>query len=176
MTNDIPRTFYFKPDDQKKWRACAAQRAYKWQQDYPELFDDHDVLTVVHQPETGFVEWVVAIELFSRFNLCSIWGGGSGLFRPKNHEGLKARKVRLFQELVPDEKDRQFLVGGHDFHMGSPPDLLVYPQDKSRYFFVEVKGPGDRLRPTQKSFFPAIEKRLNVLVHTVKCLPETEKP
>ena len=36
------------------------------------------------------------------------------------------------------------------------PDLLVYARDFSDRFFCEVKGPGDRLRPEQKSKLGAL--------------------
>ena len=37
-----------------------------------------------------------------------------------------------------------------------PPDLLMYAQDLSDWFFCEVKGPGDRLRAEQLSKFEAL--------------------
>lgn len=41
------------------------------------------------------------------------------------------------------------------FTAGEPqcPDLLVYAPDRSDWFFVEVKGPRDRLRPKQRDYF-----------------------
>lgn len=36
------------------------------------------------------------------------------------------------------------------------PDLLMYSPDESNFFFCEVKGPNDRLRPKQEKYFAAI--------------------
>ena len=47
------------------------------------------------------------------------------------------------------------------------PDLLVYTPDGSRFWFAEVKGPGDSLRLIQKASHQAIRKRLGVPVEVI---------
>ena|ERR1700722_4380453 len=50
-----------------------------------------------------------------------------------------------------------------------PPDLFVVDK-KNRFFFVEVKLPGDRLNPKQVAFNRKIERYLN------RCLPHSRAP
>jgi hypothetical protein len=38
------------------------------------------------------------------------------------------------------------------------PDLFVYSQGYSDWFFCEVKGPRDKISETQKKFYEALEK------------------
>jgi hypothetical protein len=49
-----------------------------------------------------------------------------------------------------------------------PPDLLVYMPKTSRYWFAEVKGPGDRLSTKQVRSHDAILRRLGVPVEIIE--------
>ena len=56
-----------------------------------------------------------------------------------------------------------------EFHVQLP-DLLVYAPDRSRFWFAEVKGPGDRLRDVQKRSHARIVERLGVPVDVVRVI------
>ena len=53
-----------------------------------------------------------------------------------------------------------------------PPDLLVYTPDYSRFWFAEVKGPGDKLGDAQKFSHEAIRVRLGVRVELIRIAAE----
>ena len=44
-----------------------------------------------------------------------------------------------------------------DKFRGQGPDLFVYKPGKADWFFVEVKGPTDRIRDSQAELFKALE-------------------
>jgi hypothetical protein len=48
--------------------------------------------------------------------------------------------------------------GKAGFGRRQAPDLLVYAPDLSEFYFCEVKGPKDRLRPVQIEYFRAMAK------------------
>jgi len=49
-----------------------------------------------------------------------------------------------------------------------PPDLFVYVPQTSRYWFAEVKGPGDRLSGKQIRSHDAITRELGVPVEIIE--------
>jgi len=54
------------------------------------------------------------------------------------------------------------------------PDLLVYAPDYSSFFFCEVKGPGDTVRPKPAEFFRVIESKCGkpvVIARFIRCEP-----
>ena len=48
------------------------------------------------------------------------------------------------------------------------PDLLAYAPDHSNWFFIEVKGPSDRLRPVQRDYFAAVAEVTGRPVYQVR--------
>jgi len=57
-----------------------------------------------------------------------------------------------------------------------PPDLLVFDPGFTRFSFVEVKGPGDRLRPSQEQSHAAIRAQLGVPVELITVRQINEPP
>ena len=48
------------------------------------------------------------------------------------------------------------------FREETPNDPKIVYRDPRRWFFVEVKGPGDRVRPNQKAFWRAVAERTDL--------------
>jgi hypothetical protein len=127
--------------------------ATEWLGDYPGLFDQDDLRLAANQPANHFCEWFTAIHLFHRDNAVSLvekYGFG-------NH----ARKVNIFQRLIPGDQRKSLLSIAEEFKVQLP-DLLVFPPDGASYSFAEVKGPGDRISPRQATSHRAIRARLGV--------------
>lgn len=124
------------------WRA--------WARKYPMLFDALDAKNAATQAPLGyhFFEWMAAIAIFE-------WTGCQVLVM-KYHLLRHKQKAELFRRLVPQRVLRLFAQPGR-FGRVQGPDLFVYDRDRD-WFFCEVKGPRDRLRPKQRAFFRALEE------------------
>ena len=117
-----------------------------WYDKYPQLFDGRDL----DQVKTGaalnyhFVEWLSAIVLHVSTGYYSLVSKYDSL----NHQ----RKQALLKELVSTELYETVIQNRKS---GGPqcPDLLMYHPDKNNWFFCEVKGPGDRMRKSQRDYF-----------------------
>lgn len=95
-----------------------------------------------------FVDWLAAIVLHHATGYLSVWD----YERPKNARVAEVIERVLPTEIVPMLPDRK--EHGH----AQPPDLLMYAADFSDWFFCEVKGPGDRLKPEQRKKFAALTR------------------
>ena len=117
-----------------------------WFDKYPQLFDGRDLDLVKTQAAltNHFVEWLAAIVLYSSTGYYSLISH----YEIPNHE----RKHALLKELVPTDLYEAILQNRDS---GGPqcPDLLMYHPDKSNWFFCEVKGPGDRMRKSERDYF-----------------------
>jgi hypothetical protein len=129
------------------WRTGTL--AAEWAGRYPELFDELDVRLVETQAQFGhhFVEWLAAILLYHTTGYLSLVS--------KSEFDKHRRKREIVEKVLPADvvtvlRDRTKL----GYVQG--PDLLVYARDFSDWFFCEVKGPGDRLRPVQERKFEAL--------------------
>lgn len=70
--------------------------------------------------------------------------------RPKNARVAEVVERVLPAEIVPILSDRE------KHRRAQPPDLLMYAPDFSDWFFCEVKGPDDSLKPEQRRKFAAL--------------------
>jgi hypothetical protein len=120
-----------------------------WARQYPILFDELDSRNAASQAVLGyhFFEWMAAIAVFE-------WTGYRVLVK-KYHLRRHERKVEIFRRLVPERVYRLF-AQPRRFGKTQGPDLFVYNRNRD-WFFCEVKGPRDRLRPGQRAFFSALE-------------------
>lgn len=131
------------------------------------LFDCGNLTNALGQHEFGwhFAEWWTAIQLYQKYQLLSLVGKYAGRY-PIADQKLRQWRLRRFQEVIPDKKKQDFLRNGRlssasrDKRLIKLPDLLVYTPDKRNYAFVEVKGPGDSLKPEQRKSFDRIKKCL----------------
>lgn len=132
--------------------------AAQWASLYPQLFDDDDLRITRLQPRNHFSEWLTAIHLFHRDGVFSL----VEKYAYANH----ARKRTLVGQMFTDKQRASLDKIRTEFGV-QPPDLLVFMPDASRFWFAEVKGPGDRLRNVQRRSHVAIERRLGVPVELV---------
>jgi VRR-NUC domain-containing protein len=132
--------------------AWPAPLAPLWHRAYPQLFDDDDLRLTRRQPAYHFIEWFAAIHLFHQY-------GAHALLKKYGFQGHTRKCAVIDQLLGPGE--REFLGTKLD---GQAPDLFVYKPDGSEFWFVEVKGPRDRLRLTQLRNHERLERRYGVPV------------
>jgi hypothetical protein len=130
-----------------------------WAESYPQLFDELDLAQARNQPQYHFYEWLSAIVLHHSTGYLSLVG--------KYQFGKHERKRAILEEVVSPETYR-LIVDHPEFGTTQPPDLLMYAPDRSDYFFCEVKGPGDRLRSTQRDFFDALREVSGKPIHMLR--------
>ena len=133
--------------------------ATHWQAAYPNLFDGDDLRLTVTQPWTHFWEWYAAIHVFQRDHAHSL----VEKYGCRSHPDKQATYAALLRD-----DERAMLDEICAAHHVQSPDLLSYLPDLSRYWFVEVKGPGDRLSAGQRASHDAIEERLGVKVEVIR--------
>lgn len=120
--------------------------AESWYAKFPELFDDADRRLALNQNLYHFYEWLAAIHYFERGYLALV---EQYIYKPH------PRKREIALDIL-GSKRFEFL-GLINKELAQPPDLLVYSRNRLDFFFVEVKGPKDTLKPKQKTAFELIE-------------------
>jgi hypothetical protein len=140
-------------DESLRKRFQTKELSKEWREKYPELFDDDDLRLALTQPENHFYEWLAAIHLYKENGYYSLLEK----YQYKNHK----HKQSIVQKL--DFKDlRRVMDYQRMKNQVQLPDLLVYKPDFSDWFFCEVKGGTDRLRPEQEEqfeIFSALSKK-----------------
>ena len=88
-------------------------------------------------------------------------------YASRSHEA----KWRQFNKMVPQDVlelvSRNAGKRSREFQ-GQGPDLFVYKPGTADWYFVEVKGPTDKIRPSQAKLFKALEKTSERPVKIVK--------
>lgn len=142
--------FKFLAAQKKSWKRGPLRE--HWAMAYPHLFDADDIRQSRTQGPKGyhFIEWLGAITLHHLTGYHAL----VSKYEFANH----ARKKEVIRTLLSPEAVA-FMRARTARRITQCPDLLMYAPDFSDCFFCEVKGPGDRLRPSQQSFF----KELNWL-------------
>lgn len=122
-----------------------------WRSRYPHLFDAADVRVARNQAFRGyhFVEWFTAVQLLETHGLYSLQEG----YTYASHTAKRARLLEIAGQPL-----QMVLAGVPAADRFRFPDLFVYRPGTAEWFFVEVKGPGDRLRPSQVRFFSGLEE------------------
>lgn len=133
-----------------------------WSSRYPDIFDGQDLRLARSQPGYHFYEWLAAVLMYESTGYVS-------LIEKYDCPNLHPRKVAVFERIVgPELADWLF-----DDSTGKP-DLFIYdPCATSDWFFCEVKGGPDRLRPIQcdvaKRLHERTRKRVRLLsLHAVR--------
>lgn len=117
----------------------------EWFLKYPMLFNEEDRIIAANQPGYHFFEWLGAIQIYEDLKWLSL----IEKYQFKNHPIQR----EIFNRIVP-EKVFETIVSSK---AAQAPDLFVYSQDKSDWFFCEVKGLRDRVSKNQAQFFREIE-------------------
>ena len=136
----------------QKARWLSGRLAPEWKRIFPDLFDEDDLrLAQGPQGPMGyhFIEWMAAIVLHHTTGYLSLVS--------KYEFGNHPTKQSVVAQLLTPEI-RAALRDRVEHGSAQPPDLLMYAPDLSDWFFCEVKGPGDRLRPQQQKKFRALAK------------------
>lgn len=123
--------------------------AEEWVASYPQLFDALDLSQARSQAAYGYLfhEWFAAVALHV--------GTGYHALVAKYQFRKHARKWDTAQRLVGPSAWGSMLERGAKGRCHVP-DLLMYADDHSHWFFCEVKGPNDRIRPRQREYFESI--------------------
>ena len=130
-----------------------------WLREYPILFDRDDLRLTQTQPRNHFNEWYAAIHVYQVY-------GALSLVEKYIAIHSHPRKQRLFEQIL-SSRQIGILSDIIDEHHANPPDLLAYTPDHRRFWFVEVKGPGDRLMEKQIRSHSALRRRLGVPVQVI---------
>ena len=151
-------SFHVTKDQRAKWRALVLQPS--WAQQYPQLFDDQDLrLATGPQGRAGYhmVEWIGAIVLHTLTGFHAL----VSKYQFANHP----RKRKVVESLgLSDALCR----GRHPFSNIQGPDLLMYSPNSQNFWFCEVKGPGDTLKPDQADYFRFLESSTGQKVQLLK--------
>jgi len=125
------------PDQRARW--LSGDLALEWRQRFPRLFDDDDLRIANSQPNIHFYEWLGAIVLHHTTGYLSLV--------EKYEFATHLRKQQIVAQLLPSlVRDA---LRDRSQGRAQAPDLLMYAEDFSDWFFCEVKGPRDRLRDEQ---------------------------
>ena len=118
----------------------------EWSSLYPMLFDSDDKRIALNQRHLGYhyYEWLAAILIYHTTGYLSLIEA----YAYKSH----TRKRQVLETLIAGEA-LDFIASRGIQSVIQCPDLLVYAPNKIEWFFCEVKGPRDKLREKQVSFF-----------------------
>lgn len=130
-------------------RFRAGELRAEWATSYPGIFDKHELRTVINQTGGHFVEWFAAVHLFETTGWLSLIES----YQFKVQTWKRSVVKQLGAESLLTFFDTQYHKG---FGRKHAPDLLVYAPDFSDFYFCEVKGPRDKLRPVQIEYFKAV--------------------
>ncbi|MFN8111862.1 MAG: VRR-NUC domain-containing protein [Solirubrobacterales bacterium] len=131
----------------RRWR--EGDLAEEWAERFPDLFDEDDRRLVANQKHLGFhfVEWLAAIVLHHTTGYLSL----VGKYEFEKH----ARKRELIESMLPTE-GLAALDDRETHGRTQAPDLFMFAPDRTDWFFCEVKGPRDSLRPAQAAKFETL--------------------
>ena len=117
-----------------------------WEARYPMLFDSDDIRLARAQAHLGyhFHEWLAAILIYESVGYLSL----IEKYEFKNH----ARKQAILKDLVP-RSVLEVVNKRTPERKAQCPDLLCFAPDMSDWFFCEVKGPTDTVKPNPETFF-----------------------
>lgn len=128
----------------------------EWAKKYPMLFDELNIQTAMNVRGKYFYEWDAARYLYDETGYLSLvekyrlrYGG----------DDKKARRFNVLRQIVPPLL-LDFLLNSKALGFKSAaPDLFVFKEDHSDWYFCEVKGVTDSLKRTQVDFFQAIAQQ-----------------
>ena len=137
--------------------------ARQWAETYPSIFDAQDLKIALNQPDYHFYEWLAAVMFWHSIGYLSL----VEKYEFKRHK----RQQEILRKLIPS--DLFVLVTDHRQEFGNTqvPDLLVYAPDMSDWFFCEVKGGTDRLRPEQENEFRIFSELSKKPIYMIEIKP-----
>jgi|SRR5882724_1650877 len=139
------------PHERRK-RFIAGKLWPEWAKEYPRIFDADDQRLAKNQAchYCHFYEWQAAILLYEKKGYLSL----IEKYDCKNHKQKQAVLQQLVSQKLMSSSLLELLVNRRQLgYHTQPPDLLAYKTDLADWFFCEVKGPKDKLRPEQNRYF-----------------------
>ncbi|MFC4452796.1 hypothetical protein [Deinococcus sonorensis] len=133
----------------------AGTLAPTWAAQYPELFDADDLRLTRTQAHNHYFEWLAAIVLYHSTGYLSLIEKYEPFGKPRAGRPHQ-RKFQVVEQLFGDGSEMLALMKRQDhptYGGTQAPDLLVYAPDLSDWFFCEVKGDKDTLKPAQRLYF-----------------------
>ena len=149
-------------DETLRKKFQSGELAKEWREKYPELFDEDDLRLAFSQPINHFYEWFAAIYLFEEKGYFSL----IEKYQYKNHPEKQSTVKKLDFEDLRRVMDYQRLKNQVQL-----PDLLVYKPDFSDWFFCEVKGGTDKLRPEQEEEFRIFSELSKKPIYMIEIKP-----
>jgi hypothetical protein len=147
---------YYPKDLRATWPRPLAL-IWAWQ--YPQLFDADDLRLALAQPSKHFCEWFIAQHLYHRDGAHSL----VEKYAYNNHR----RKIELLDRILTSAQRDVVRTFRSTFKV-QPPDLFVFFPGSRRFWFVEAKGPGDRLSADQRSAYESLSQSLGAKVEIYK--------
>ncbi len=123
---------------------AAGTLVASWRRTYPRLFDEDDERQAKRQTAHHFFEWLGAVLVYNSTGYLSL----IEKYQFRNHSYKSATLAKIADKYL---SAALALVGKPG--RPQPPDLLVYSPDHKDWFFCEVKGGTDRLRPLHRQLF-----------------------
>ena len=136
-------TLEFAPARREQFR--TGQLRDEWTRRYPFLFDEDDLRIATTQQKSHFFEWLAAVLVYESFGYRSLV--------EKYEFSRHSRKQAILEQLLTEEAIRLVTERGTQC-----PDLLSYAPDMGDWFFCEVKGPNDEIRPAQVAYFSQLSE------------------
>ncbi len=141
MATDLFFTFH----SMQRSRFRDGELVNEWSGRYPELFDERDIELAKNQQKYHFFEWLSAVMLFEATGYLSLLEK----YTTKTHP----RKISKFEQVVPKEV---FEYASNN--QSGLPDLFCFLPNSDKWFFCEVKGGPDRIRPNQDTRIQELEE------------------
>ncbi len=148
-----------KRSEYQRWRTDTV--AEEWLQAHPSVFDQDDLRLAVVRRAQGrhYFEWAAARHLHQVT--------GFNALVCKYEFAVHRDKRAIVKRPLPPTVDR-ILRDRKQYGRAQAPDLLMYAPDFTAFFFCEVKGPTDRMRPEQLRKFGAIAQATRQPVHLIR--------
>ncbi len=137
------RIVEFNAKEREKFRAGDLRE--EWARIYPQLFDEDDIRIARAQPTYHFYEWLAAVSIFKQT-------GELSLVEQYQFSSHRRKRLVVARLMTPE------LVRFIETASTQVPDLLVYANDFSDWYFCEVKSPTDKVSPAQEKYFTALER------------------
>ena len=149
-------------DETLRKKFQSGELAKEWREKKPQLFYEDDLRLAFFQPINHFFEWFAAIYLFEEKGYFSL----IEKYQYKNHPEKQSIVKKLEFEDLRRVMDYQRLKNQVQL-----PDLLVYKPDFSDWFFCEVKGGTDKLRPEQEEEFRIFSELSKKPIYMIEIKP-----
>ena len=155
----------YAPELKERFQSGAGMR--EWYERYRGiLFDDDDLRLAESQSGHHFYEWLGAVVMHQ--------ATGYHCLLQKYQFAAHPQKQEVLARLVPPPLAAIFdgqVSRGEGGNRMQGPDLLMYAPDESVFFFCEIKGPNDDLRPKQVRFFESIAEATGQRIELLRFYP-----